>query len=234
MEPEDKIEAIRGLIKNFLEPAGSAFVEELVFRFLLTRGDSLGGSMRNLGGELGQRKFTRTIISTLKLAGIPYQWLHSDSNRWIQGTLDDADVELRLNGLSWTNNKGDRTAIYNRLNPIVNTNIDFVLLDCKWSGFSRTIFGNPASYIVLGELKGGIDPAGADEHWKTANSALSRIRDAFSMRGFSPATFFVGAAIESKMALEIWSQLEMGILSNAANLTNTDQLSALCRWLCEL
>ncbi len=34
--PEDKVEAIKGLIKNFLEPAGEKFVEELVFRFLLT------------------------------------------------------------------------------------------------------------------------------------------------------------------------------------------------------
>ncbi|WP_199302682.1 AvaI/BsoBI family type II restriction endonuclease [Oscillatoria sp. FACHB-1406] len=44
--PQDKVDAINGLIKNFLEPAGANFVEELVFRFLLTRGDTLGGSMR--------------------------------------------------------------------------------------------------------------------------------------------------------------------------------------------
>ena len=53
--PENKEEAIRGLIENFLEPAGKKFVEELVFRFLLIRGDSLGGSMRNIGGVLAQR-----------------------------------------------------------------------------------------------------------------------------------------------------------------------------------
>ena len=41
----DRIEAIKGLIDNFLEPAGTNFVDELVFRFLLTRGDTLGGSM---------------------------------------------------------------------------------------------------------------------------------------------------------------------------------------------
>jgi hypothetical protein len=33
--PEDKIEAINGLIKNFLEPAGANFVEELVFSSLV-------------------------------------------------------------------------------------------------------------------------------------------------------------------------------------------------------
>ena len=52
----DKDVAIENLITEFLDPAGDAFVEELVFRFLLTRGDTLGGSMRNIGGVLAQRK----------------------------------------------------------------------------------------------------------------------------------------------------------------------------------
>ncbi|MBI4497047.1 MAG: hypothetical protein HY689_03990 [Chloroflexi bacterium] len=103
MLPEDKAEAVQGLIANFLEPAGAAFVEELVFRFLLIKGDALGGSMRNLGGELAQRKLTRTIIATLGLAGIPYQWLHSTGNVWLPETGKDTDIELHLRGLSWSN-----------------------------------------------------------------------------------------------------------------------------------
>lgn len=43
-----------GFVANFLQPAGANFVEEFVFRFLLTRGDTLGGSMRNVGGLKGQ------------------------------------------------------------------------------------------------------------------------------------------------------------------------------------
>lgn len=74
---EDKVEAINGLIKNFLEPAGKKFVEELVFRFLLTRGDTLGGSMRNIGGALAQRKLTRAIISALMIAGTRYSMTKS-------------------------------------------------------------------------------------------------------------------------------------------------------------
>ncbi|MEQ8999984.1 MAG: AvaI/BsoBI family type II restriction endonuclease [Coleofasciculus sp. B1-GNL1-01] len=65
LEQQDKIAAIRGLIEDFLEPAGANFIEELVFRFLLIRGDTLGGSMRNVGGILAQRKLTRMLISTL-------------------------------------------------------------------------------------------------------------------------------------------------------------------------
>ncbi|MEQ9485127.1 MAG: AvaI/BsoBI family type II restriction endonuclease [Coleofasciculus sp. F4-SAH-05] len=64
LDTHDKVAAIRGLIENFIEPAGANFIEELVFRFLLIRGDTLGGSMRNVGGILAQRKLTRMLIST--------------------------------------------------------------------------------------------------------------------------------------------------------------------------
>jgi type II restriction enzyme len=233
LEPQDKIEAIKKLIEKYLEPAGSAFVEELVFRFLLTRGDTLGGSMRNIGGVMGERKLTRASLSNLALAGIAYQWLHADSKKWIIGKKDDADVELYLNGLSWSNKGKNRTMIYNRRVPFIGKNIDLCLLNCSPEEIN-SVFKNPSRYIALGELKGGIDPAGADEHWKTANSSLSRIRKAFSKHRFSPHIFFVGAAIENSMAEEIWGQLNIETLSNAANLTNADQVASLCGWLCSL
>ena len=43
LEEKDKIKAITGLIENFLEPSGRYFIDELVYRFLLTKGDTLGG-----------------------------------------------------------------------------------------------------------------------------------------------------------------------------------------------
>lgn len=92
----------------------------------------------------------------------------------------------------------------------------------------------PEKYLALGELKGGIDPAGADEHWKTANSALGRIRKAFSDQNCHPKTFFIGAAIEKAMAQEIYQQLNNHTLSNGANLTNDDQVVALSDWLIKM
>ncbi|EDX75200.1 hypothetical protein MC7420_2204 [Coleofasciculus chthonoplastes PCC 7420] len=105
LDIHDKIAAIRGLIENFLEPAGAKFIEELVFRFLLIRGDTLGGSMRNVGGVLAQRKLTRMLLSTLTVAGKSYQWLHSSMNRWASMTDEDSDIELHLKGLSWKSNE---------------------------------------------------------------------------------------------------------------------------------
>ena len=86
----------------------------------------------------------------------------------------------------------------------------------------------------MGELKGGIDPAGADEHWKTGKTAIDRIRDAFATKALSPKLFFVGGAIAAKMAGEIWTALQRGALSNAGNLTNQDQLASICGWITEL
>jgi type II restriction enzyme len=231
--PQDKIEAIQGLISKYLEPAGPAFIEELVFRFLLTRGDTLGGSMRNAGGVMAERKLTRATIANLSLVKIPYQWLHSDSKEWLDCKDEDADIELYLTGLSWSNKRRVRTMIYNRVLPFVNKNVDLCILNCRPQDLSVAL-KNPSLYIALGELKGGIDPAGADEHWKTARTSLTRIRKAFFDKGVNPHIFFVGAAIENSMAYEIWHQLEDGTLSNAANLTDADQVVSLCGWLCSL
>lgn len=232
--PQDKSEAINGLIKNFLEPAGAKFVEELVFRFLLTRGDNLGGSMRNVGGALAQRKLTRALISTLTIAGIDYRWQHAKGRKWIDMTDDDADIELSLRGLNWQSENGNRTLIYNLTVPLVRNNVDMCLFNLAPDEVEATEYKATESYIALGELKGGIDPAGADEHWKTARTALDRIRESFSKAGATPYTFFVGSAIEKKMSTEIWNQLESGILGNAANLNDENQVASISLWLCSL
>ena len=234
LSTSDKEQAVDGLIENFLEPAGEHFVEELVFRFLLTRGDTLGGSMRNLGGAIAQRKVTRAILSTLTIAGTAYRWQHTKSRKWIEMTEDDSEIDALVRGLSWNDNSNTRTLLYNLNVPLVKSNIDLCLLDQPSERIDTLGLNTAGSYIAFGELKGGIDPAGADEHWKTARSALDRIRGAFDAAEQQPLTFFVGAAIEKRMANEIWSQLKDSQLSNAANLNEPMQVASLCRWLCGL
>jgi type II restriction enzyme len=131
---------------------------------------------------------------------------------------------------------GPRTLVYNRKVPFLGKkgkNVDLCLLRCEPTDVVRTI-KSPNSYIALGELKGGIDPAGADEHWKTAYAALSRIHRAFGDLHLEPHTFFIGAAIEEEMAVEIWDMLEEGEFENAANLTDDDQIASVTHWLCSL
>jgi len=230
LQPEDKETAVKELIKNFLEPAGNKFVEELVFRFLLIRGDALGGSMRNIGGVLAQRKFTRAILSTLKIAGTPYRWQDIKGRNWFEND-NDFEIESSLRGIYWKNGKQDRTLIFNLTVPLVKNNVDLCLFNSSPDNLDESI---SKSYIALGELKGGIDPAGADEHWKTARTALERIRKSFTRVKLKPNIFFVGAAIEKKMATEIWNDLTKGVLTNAANLNEENQLASISHWLCNL
>ena len=233
-EKKDQIRAIRDFIEEFLEPAGTNFVEELVYRFLLTRGDSLGGLMRNAAGKLGERKLTRALISALTLHKTPYQWLNTMSNTWITGANNDPSMELSLKALSWKKHEEARTLIYNRTIPLVRKNIDMCLLNCSADEIKSETYRIPEKFIAFGELKGGIDPAGADEHWKTAQTALTRIRTAFASQNLSPYLFFIGAVIADSMAQEMWNQLEDGTLKNAANLTNPDQVASLANWLVDL
>ena len=197
--------------------------------------------MRNVGGALAQRKLTRAILSTLTIAGQRYHWQHSRTKKWIGMTNDDAEIELSLRGLSWESDLGRRTLIYNLNIPLVKSNVDICLFDLAPEALPANKSHNikPVQLepytIALGELKGGIDPAGADEHWKTAQAALNRIRQSFADAGhLLPLTFFVGAAIERRMATEIWKQLESQTLSNAANLNEENQVASISRWLCSL
>ena len=233
MLARDKDEVIKRFILNFLEPAGDSFVEELVYRFLLTRGDTLGGSMRNVGGLLAQSSLTSSITSVLNAANISCNFLHKRAKVWSRAMPNKQDALTDIKAVSWSRGKNNRTLVYNMTVPIVRKNIDICLLDCP---YQKLAVASKASekYLALGELKGGIDPAGADEHWKTASTALSRIRVGFANNNIYPYLFFVGAVIVSNMATEIWSQLESGNLKNAANLTRANQVTSLCDWLCSL
>jgi hypothetical protein len=150
---------------------------------------------------------------------------------------DDTGIEKRINGLCWSKNKVNRLLIMNIKVPVVKKNVDLSILEGTPDDLKKgkhSITHNINSYVALGELKGGLDPAGADEHWKTANSALERIRKSFTKKKKKPQTFFIGAAIENSMASEIFKQMMSGQLNNAANLTDDDQLASICEWIINL
>lgn len=206
--------AIDQFIADYLEPAEDQFIDELISRFLLTRGDTLGGSMRNLVGINAQQQVHDCLIELLKAQQIPYN-IHLTKNKTLPKAID------------WAINDCYRTLIYNVKVPFIGkkgNSVDMVLMNGQHQSVSMSCH---SSYLALGELKGGIDPAGADEHWKTASSALKRMSESLP----SAPLFYIGAAIEESMADEIWCLIESGWLANAANLTSADQLKSLCEWL---
>lgn len=233
----DKIEAIKKMIEEFLLPTGRGFVDELVYRYLLIRGDSLGGSMRNLVGTIAEMKLKRKIFSVLSMLQVAFNVLpkrNKNSNSWTSLSYEDAfSIADEICAISWSINGFDKVLFFNTTIPIVRNNVDICLYKGTPTTFdSGNIVRSDGDAIMFGELKGGIDPAGADEHWKTGNTALARIRTAF--KGYNIKTSFVGAAIEKKMAEEIFLQLENKTLSNAANLTYNEHLTNYCEWIVKL
>lgn len=236
LTPEDKENAKLELIEKFLEPAGPGFVDELVYRFLLTQGDALGGIMRNVGGKWAKLKFLDLMRAALHNSGSDYEVLLRSNKGWQKNSTGSITSE-EIKAIKWqlnSNGKSVRTLIFDYKVRIVDKNVDACLYDGATERITDEFYQDPGNFISLGELKGGIDPAGADEHWKTGNTALQRIRDAFQRANLNPATFFVGAAIENAMATEIWGQLQRGILTNAANLTKASHMEAICLWILNL
>lgn len=230
---EDKRLAINDVLENYISKDN--YVDELIFRYLLTQGDALGGKIRNITGDSAKIQLTANIIDILNKNNISFYYLSKESKKWTQANKCDMNLEFISKGLSWSLNSNNRTLIFDLNVPIVNKNVDICLFNCNYIDYKKNKAHTiPSSYIALGELKGGIDPAGADEHWKTANTALSRIRSSFKTENLTPHTIFVGAAIEKAMSEEIWNELENEILSNAANLNNPNQMNQLCSWLINL
>jgi hypothetical protein len=209
-------EAIKKVFSTLRDNFGEAFREEVVYRYLLTMGDTLGGSMRNYIGAEAANKLTAALRATLP--------------------ADEATVKVqtsktgKVRQIAW----GDRLLLFDVKVAFVGNNIDVVLLDTSHATTLKGLTQVPKAHLAFGELKGGIDPAGADEHWKTARSALDRIRKRFTELGYSPALFFVGAAIEDRMSDEIFNDLQNGHLTYAANLTAPEQVQDLAEWLVSL
>jgi hypothetical protein len=211
--------AAQAIVKATYAEYPNRWKQRLSSRYLLTRGDSLGGEMRNwIGAEAGN-ELSEHLCAALKRRGIKTE------------VVSDAKSG-KVRSIKWNN----RRLVIDRKSPLVGKNIDVILLDDSKADGSgdkereTALLKDPAKYLACGELKGGIDKAGADEHYKTANAATGRIRKAVP----KVKTFFVGRAIEASMANEIYTDLKSGELDCAANLTKKDQIESLAEWLVRL
>lgn len=191
--------------------------KDLLFRFLLTSGDSLGGRSRNLIGREGSDLLIEAIKRYFETNKIQYELINTKEDK-IAGILWDERIMLFDNKPLW-----------------LNKNIDVILLNSDSGQRLASLREDPASFLACGEIKGGADPAGSDEHWKTAKSALDRIRESFVSLGKPPPPlFFAGLAIVPGVADEIVLDLRRGRLSRGVNLARDDQVKDLVRWLLAL
>jgi type II restriction enzyme len=198
------------------QEAGELWREEILYRYLLTKGDAFGGRMRNIIGKLASEKLQGAVSHALSRRNIP-----SAVSRTRSGKISMMQWHERALLFDW------------KPRLVRRKSIDAILVRTATDMDVTVLVESRERYLACGEVKGGIDPAGADEHWKTATSALSRIREAFGSAG-CPALFFLGAAIEQDMAGEIFEQLGNGMLTHAANLNRDEQIDDLIEWLIEL
>lgn len=185
------------------------YERELVNRYFLTSGDALGGVMRNAVGQAAQNLLTNHILMFLQNNG--YQ------------VAINTNTSGKIVDLTWVENNEKRTIVFDKKPAFLGKSVDFIVTQGR--GGNLGSIHNIDEVIACGELKGGVDPAGADEHWKTARAALDRIAKVYIDNNRNiPELYFVGAAIEVSMSQEIFGYLQANRLTGAANLMKINQL----------
>jgi len=239
LDKESLNQIVSDFLQEFIKPEENRLGDELINRFVLTQGDALGGRMRNIAGKLANEKLNSFIFEELKRKKISHSYFHRKKKIWIKASTNSEAPLDQIKSIKWEIEEKKRIIFFDLTVPIVKKNIDLVIFNNDQCGEInsnefKSFIKSSNNYIALGELKGGIDPAGADEHWKTANTALSRIRSSFSEQQVNIFTFFIGAAIETSMAHEIYDQLIEKKLNKCANLTKDEQLKDICSWIISL
>ena len=162
--------------------------------------------MRNVVGQSAQDKLTEAIFARLETLGKKPERVLNKTKKTV--------------AIKWA----DRRVIFDKKPKFIDKSVDIIVV--KGESARTGSLEDPEEYVCCGELKGGIDPAGADEHWKTAKTALERIATSFKDQGLNkPNLVFLGAAIEVAMSNEIFELLSSGWLTGVANINYADQFS---------
>jgi Restriction endonuclease BsobI len=215
--------SLETLVRERLDKLTQLSTEELVGHFLLVCGHALGGKYRNRVGKEAQRRFVSCFLDALEPTIIK-QIKPAKSRPWAECPKNGPPEDAR--GFAWEVGEKRRVLLLNEQLQMgkKKNSVDICLFDGTPTTFDKK------GPLALGELKGGFDPAGADEHWKTAQTALKRINDNYP----TVPLFFAGAAIVKSTATYLGGRVESKKLHRVANLTKSAQLLELCRWLCSL
>jgi hypothetical protein len=200
-------------------------------------GDSIGGAWRNEVGRLAyvevitplalhlhRRGYLETIVYRLK-----GQVVQADEEQQVDSSevhelviSDLIDLETILAELE------DQRVVYRELR-LCNGNVLLLNRQITWldaGGQSYRIgpdlFSSSSEDEMLwgGELKGGADPAGSDEHWKTATRAFDRILLACERTNRpQPPLSFIATILVERVAREAADWIEQGKLTSVYNLT---------------
>ena len=174
--------------------------QALIDRYLMTKGERVGGELRNVSGQIGEDKVIAAIFDAH-----PHLCITHSKTGKVQ-SMSHQQFSIH----------------FNRKPKLIGKSVDIIVLHHPKSAPNLE---DPQQYYHVGEIKSGIDPAGADEHWKTACTALSRIRDVFSQYAQRPTLGFLGASISQTMLSEMQDQLSLKTLHSISNLNRPAQIA---------
>jgi hypothetical protein len=203
-------------------------------------GDSLGGTSRNEVGRIAMMRVMNPLIRHLysqkKLSRILYslkgQIVANDDDEVLEddGAVDRKNLEISSEtdiNVLLEDFETYRVAYH----EIETTNGSKLLLNrqLKWKddvGKEHKVGPDLHSFVGeidmywAAELKGGADPAGSDEHWKTATKALDRIISAAEATNKQkPMLSFIATILVERVARDAQSWIEQGKLTSVYNLT---------------
>ncbi len=219
---------------------------EMVFSNL---GESIGGSWRNEVGRLSYVEVMSLLLRYLhdkqQLSQVQYDLKgfvieeDEEGNPPEDEDVEDSDGESRY--LARDNILAAGADFLERLRVVESKRVVYKTIflrsgnqlrlnrQIKWlnqEGKSLKIGPDLSAYFSdemlnwAGELKGGADPAGSDEHWKTATRAFERILSAADDTAKPrPQLSFIATILVDRVAREAALWIEQGKLTSVYNLT---------------
>ena len=206
-------------------------------------GESLGGSSRNEVGRMAMALVMRPLIEHLwehdyvesitlstRVSLVPGE--ERDTSKTVL-IAPDVDVRTILDASEASYVKYQEIRLRNGVVLVVDKQIgwrDRQGREFEASADLQSMRGE-ADLLWGAEVKGGADPTGSDEHWKTASRALARALEAAQDSGNpKPPLSFIGTTIVRKVALEIKAWIDRGDLVSAYNLTKIIEQSEYRKW----
>ncbi len=195
-------------------------------------GDALGGVSRNEVGRVAVERLMRPLVARLFRKGSLKRIVYSlkgrpddddraeSSQELLASQIVDIDELLRL--------FEEHRAKYHQVDTSAGNSLLFDR-QLRWLDEHNQEFRiGPDLHSRIGEVdmawgaevKGGADPAGSDEHWKTATEALDRIIRAADATGRpQPKLSFVATILVERVARDVEDWINQGKLTTAYNLT---------------
>ncbi len=199
-------------------------------------GDSFGGSWRNEVGRLTYVEVITPLVLYLYQQGHLASIVYTCKGRIVQD--DDEQVNSRRVHELVVTESFDLAAELRRLEEerlvyrelrlqngnrlLLNRQITWRDAEGKSYRIGPDLFSSNKEEDMLwgGELKGGADPAGSDEHWKTATRAFDRILLACESTGRpKPPLSFIATILVERVAREAEEWITQGKLKSVYNLT---------------